>query len=135
MAIVHKMLAECKNFDLHNNAHRYISHIYSVYKMQLVLDKLDEAISTGVYEEKELESIPLINIHFNEAVQTHNEEGDESFHIVQQSSCGVDNNIPLSYIINSLEEFGNGLDVILIKYYPEIMDPTPMYVSYQDHKH
>ena len=33
---------------------------------------------------KELESIPLINIHFGEAVQTHNEEGDESFHIVQQ---------------------------------------------------
>ena len=98
MAIVHKMLAGCKNFDLHNNAHRYISHIYSVYKMQLVMEKLDEAISTGIYEEKQLESTPLINIHFNEAVQTHNEEGNESFHIVQQSSCGVNNNIPLSYI-------------------------------------
>ena len=36
MAIVHKMISECKSFDLHNNAHRYISHIYSIYKMQLV---------------------------------------------------------------------------------------------------
>ena len=119
MAIVYKMLGECKNFDLHNNAHRYISHIYSVYKMQLITENLDEKISTGIYEEKQLKSIPLINIQFNEGVQTHSEDGNNSFHIVQQSSCGINNDIPLSYLINSLEDAGNSLDVNLIKYYSE----------------
>jgi hypothetical protein len=56
MLIVHKMLGECKSFDLHNNAHRYVSHIYSIYKMQLVTEILDEKISSGVYEEKQLKS-------------------------------------------------------------------------------
>ena len=92
-------------------------------------EKLDDVISTGDYGVKELESIPLINIHFGEAVQTHNEEGDESFHIVQQSSCGINNNLPLSYIINSMEEVGNRLEIVLNKYYSEVPDPNPMYVS------
>ena len=71
-------------------------------------------------------------MHFNEGVQTHNVEGTESFHIVQQSSCGINNDIPLSYLTNSMEDVGNNLDAILIKYYSETMDPNPMYVASTD---
>ena len=131
MLIVHKMLGECKSFDLHNNAHRYISHIYSIYKMQLTTEILDEDITSGVYEEKQLTSIPLINIRFNEGIQTHSEDGNESFHIVQQPSCGADNDLPISFLMNSLEDAGGTLDINLIKHYSEIVESNLMEVYQQ----
>ena len=132
MLIVHKMLGECKSFDLHNNAHRYISHIYSIYKMQLTTEILDENITSGVYEDKQLTSIPLINIRFNEGIQTHSEDGNESFHIVQQPSCGANNDLPISFLMNSLEDAGGTLDINLIKHYSEIVESNLMYVSPTD---
>ena len=74
MDIVHKMITGCKSFDLHNNAHRLISHIYSIYKMQTVSEKLDKIILTGEYGEKDLTPIPLTDIHFWEGVQSHTED-------------------------------------------------------------
>ena len=44
MAALQKKITECESYDLHNNAHRLISHIYSIYKMQMVSEKLDEII-------------------------------------------------------------------------------------------
>ena len=87
METVHKIIAECKSFDLHNNSHRFISHIYYIYKMQFVMEKLNDIISTGEYVDEELNSIP------------------------QQSSCGIMNNIQVSYLIISMEEAGNGLEI------------------------
>ena len=84
MAVVQKKITDCESYDLHNNAHRLISHIYSIYKMQMVSEKIDEIISTGEYGEKVLEPIPLTDIHFWEGVQTHTEDGNESLHIIQQ---------------------------------------------------
>ena len=109
MAVVHKMITECKSYNLHNNAHRLISHIYSIYKMKMVSEKLDEIIATGNYRWKVLEPIPLTDIHFWEALQTHTEDGNESLHIIQQSSCGINNTVPFSYMMNSIDEIGNGL--------------------------
>jgi hypothetical protein len=48
MAVVQKKITGCKS-----------SHTYSIYKMQMVSEKLDEIILTGNYEEKVLEPIPL----------------------------------------------------------------------------
>jgi hypothetical protein len=132
MLIVHKMLGECKSFDLHNNTHRYISHIYTIYKMQLTTEILDGYIASKVYEEKQSTSIPLINIRFHEGIQTHSEDGNESFHIVQQPSCGADNDIPISFLMNSLEDAGGILDINLIKHYSEIVELNLMYVAPTD---
>ena len=99
MAIAHKMITECKSFDLHN---------------------------------KVLEPIPLTDIHFWEGVQTHTEDGNESLHIIQQSSCGINNTVPFSYMMNSIDELGNGLEIILTKYYSEAPDANPRYVSAKD---
>ena len=87
MAIVHNLITDCKSFDLHNNSHRLISHIYSIYKMQAVSENLYEGISTGEYGEKDLDPIPLTDIHFWEGVQSHTEDGSESLHIIQEASC------------------------------------------------
>ena len=119
MAIVHKMITDCKSFDLHNNVHRLISHIYSIYKMQIVSEKIDEIISTGEYGEKELDPIPLTDIHFWEGVQSHTEDGNESLHIIQQASCGINNTIPFNYMMNSIDEIGYGLEITLTKWYSE----------------
>ena len=132
MEIVHKMITECKSFDFHNNVHRLISHIYSIYKMQMVSEKLDEIISTGEYGEKVLEPIPLTDIHFLEAVQTHTEDGNESLHIIQQSSCGINNTVPFSYMMNAIDDIGNGLEISLTKWYSGAPDANPRYVSAQD---
>ena len=132
MEIIFKMITECKSFDLYNNSHRFISHIYTIYKMQLVNECLNDIILTGEYVEEELISIPMIDIQYREGVQTHNENGVISFHIVQPSSCGIKNNIPVSYLINSLEEAGTGLKTALIKYYSEVSNPNHLFVQTQD---
>ena len=132
MHIVQKMLVECKSFDLHNNAHRYISHVYSIYKMQLTSDILDGYIVLGRYEEEQLKPILLLNIRYNEGLQTHNEDGTESFHIVQQPSCGLNNDLPISFLLNSLEDAGVSLDINLIKYYSGNIDSNSMYVTAAD---
>ena len=72
--------------------------------MHIVSEKLDEIISTGEYGEKDLNPIPLTDIHFWEGVQSHTKDGSESLHIIQQASCGITNTVPLSYMINSLDE-------------------------------
>ena len=76
--------------------------------MQFVMEKLNDIISTGEYVDEELNSIP------------------------QQSSCGIMNNIQVSYSIISMEEAGNGLAISLTKYYSEIGDPNHMFVQTQD---
>ena len=70
--------------------------------------------------------------HFWEGVQSHTEDGSESLHIIQQASCGITNTILFSYMMNSIDEIGNGLEIILTKWYSEVPDANPRYVSAQD---
>ena len=44
----------------------------------------------------------------------------------------MNNIIPFSYMMNSIEELGNGMEIILTKYYSEAPDANPRYVSAQD---
>ena len=123
MEIIFKMITECKSFDFYNNSHRFLSHMYTIYKMQLVNECMDDIILSGEYEEEQLIPIPMIDIQYREGVQTHNENRDISFHIVQHYSCGTKNYIPVSYLINSLEEAGTGLETALITHYSEASYP------------
>ena len=100
--------------------------------MQIVSKKLEEIISTGEYGDRVLDSIPLTGIQFWEGVQSHTEDGNASLHIIQHSSCGETNTIPISYLLNSLEEFGIGLEICLTKWYSEVPSANPRYVTGQD---